>query len=210
MIFEPIHSYRNQHTQPHTGLTRRRPVRPLELRTFRRFTGLRRTNGLTVQEANGNVGQANAFPFRRTVTEGRTAETILTRESAVSLSHITHLLSMFTHTLCSPVCHIITIHTHLDWIICTSDIQGSSCSSDMFWCENGPCIQRSLRCNGITDCPYDNSDELDCQLAVCKSTGWPSQLALELPRLTSRRNIASETQQQQNNNLQLTLIDICD
>lgn len=32
----------------------------------------------------------------------------------------------------------------------------------MFRCENGPCIQQSLRCNGHVDCPYDQSDELDC------------------------------------------------
>lgn len=48
------------------------------------------------------------------------------------------------------------------------DDNGKSCSSDMFWCENGPCIQRSLRCDGTIDCPYDTSDELDCQLASCK------------------------------------------
>jgi hypothetical protein len=64
------------HTQPHTGLTLRRPGRPLELRTFRQCTGLRRMNGLTVQEANGNVGQANAFRLRHTVTGDRIAGTI--------------------------------------------------------------------------------------------------------------------------------------
>lgn len=200
MIFWTIHSNHNQHTQPHTGLTLRRPGRPLELHTFRQCTGHRRMNALTVQEANGNVGQVNAFHSRHTVTGDRIAGTIPMKESAVSLSHITHLLSMFTHILCSPVCHIITIHTYFDWIICTSDVQGSSCSSDMFWCENGPCIQRSLRCNGITDCPYDNSDELDCQLAVCKSTGWPSQHASELPTLTSRR----KSLQKNNNNKIIT------
>jgi hypothetical protein len=33
----------------------------------------------------------------------------------------------------------------------------------MFWCENGPCIINSLRCNGQVDCPFDDSDELDCR-----------------------------------------------
>ncbi|XP_037931811.1 basement membrane-specific heparan sulfate proteoglycan core protein [Teleopsis dalmanni] len=36
------------------------------------------------------------------------------------------------------------------------------CGFNMFRCENGPCIQANLRCNGIVDCPLDISDELDC------------------------------------------------
>lgn len=42
---------------------------------------------------------------------------------------------------------------------------GRSCDRNMFRCENGPCIQGALRCNGRVDCPFDTSDELDC----CKS-----------------------------------------
>ncbi|XP_017768750.1 PREDICTED: basement membrane-specific heparan sulfate proteoglycan core protein-like isoform X5 [Nicrophorus vespilloides] len=37
-----------------------------------------------------------------------------------------------------------------------------ACTRDEFRCENGPCISMELRCNGKTDCPLDNSDELDC------------------------------------------------
>ncbi|KAM8721215.1 hypothetical protein ACLKA7_007133 [Drosophila subpalustris] len=36
------------------------------------------------------------------------------------------------------------------------------CPSTTFRCENGPCIALGLRCNGMVDCPYDASDELDC------------------------------------------------
>lgn len=47
------------------------------------------------------------------------------------------------------------------------DEDGSDCARDMFWCENGPCIMSSLRCNGRLDCPYDDSDELDCRKFFC-------------------------------------------
>lgn len=41
--------------------------------------------------------------------------------------------------------------------------EGRACSLNMFRCENGPCIDEKLRCNGINDCPFDMSDELDCE-----------------------------------------------
>lgn len=37
-----------------------------------------------------------------------------------------------------------------------------ACAPNMYRCENGPCIQLALRCNGNFDCPLDISDELDC------------------------------------------------
>lgn len=37
-----------------------------------------------------------------------------------------------------------------------------ACDRGYFRCENDPCIREELRCNGINDCPYDMSDELDC------------------------------------------------
>lgn len=40
---------------------------------------------------------------------------------------------------------------------------GKQCLLNMFRCENGPCIDQRFRCNGINDCPFDSSDELDCQ-----------------------------------------------
>lgn len=39
---------------------------------------------------------------------------------------------------------------------------GKGCLLNMFRCENGPCIDEQFRCNGVNDCPYDTSDELDC------------------------------------------------
>lgn len=45
----------------------------------------------------------------------------------------------------------------------TKDEEGRDCDRNMFRCENGPCILNSLRCNGIVDCPFDTSDELDCR-----------------------------------------------
>lgn len=32
----------------------------------------------------------------------------------------------------------------------------------MYRCENDPCIPESQRCNGVIDCPFDESDELNC------------------------------------------------
>lgn len=43
------------------------------------------------------------------------------------------------------------------------DEVGKGCLLKMFRCENGPCIDQKFRCNGINDCPLDNSDELDCE-----------------------------------------------
>lgn len=45
--------------------------------------------------------------------------------------------------------------------------EGQACPLNMFRCENGPCIDQTLRCNGIIDCPLDISDELDCD-PICK------------------------------------------
>ncbi|CAH2103371.1 unnamed protein product [Euphydryas editha] len=36
------------------------------------------------------------------------------------------------------------------------------CGKSQWRCENGPCIDARLRCNGQTDCPHDGSDEFDC------------------------------------------------
>ncbi|XP_041563042.1 basement membrane-specific heparan sulfate proteoglycan core protein isoform X19 [Drosophila elegans] len=36
------------------------------------------------------------------------------------------------------------------------------CPPTSFKCDNGPCISLGLRCNGRIDCPYDESDEVDC------------------------------------------------
>lgn len=41
---------------------------------------------------------------------------------------------------------------------------GKGCLLNMFRCENGPCIDKQYRCNGHNDCPFDTSDELDCQI----------------------------------------------
>ncbi|KRF94154.1 uncharacterized protein Dmoj_GI15893, isoform G [Drosophila mojavensis] len=37
------------------------------------------------------------------------------------------------------------------------------CPPTAFRCENGPCIALTARCNGVIDCPFDASDELDCE-----------------------------------------------
>lgn len=42
------------------------------------------------------------------------------------------------------------------------DQVGKGCLLNMFRCENGPCIDEQFRCNGYNDCPFDTSDELDC------------------------------------------------
>lgn len=43
------------------------------------------------------------------------------------------------------------------------EVVGKGCLLNMFRCENGPCIDEQFRCNGRNDCPFDTSDELDCQ-----------------------------------------------
>ncbi|XP_050682975.1 basement membrane-specific heparan sulfate proteoglycan core protein isoform X5 [Leptidea sinapis] len=43
-------------------------------------------------------------------------------------------------------------------------VLSETCPRNEWRCENGPCIPLNLRCNGRRDCPYDNSDELDCSL----------------------------------------------
>ncbi|XP_048488585.1 basement membrane-specific heparan sulfate proteoglycan core protein isoform X3 [Plutella xylostella] len=39
---------------------------------------------------------------------------------------------------------------------------GDGCNRNEWRCENGPCISSARRCDGHVDCPYDDSDELDC------------------------------------------------
>lgn len=52
----------------------------------------------------------------------------------------------------------------------TKDYEGRNCEPGMFRCENGPCIQESLRCNGRVECPFDQSDELDCVTTTPRPT----------------------------------------
>lgn len=42
------------------------------------------------------------------------------------------------------------------------DDDDRACAPHMFRCENSPCIPEYLKCNGVVDCPFDISDELDC------------------------------------------------
>lgn len=66
------------------------------------------------------------------------------------MSHIHIILE--NHTKNIQNCYI-----HKD-----EDVVGTGCLLNMFRCENGPCIDEQKRCDGINDCPLDNSDELDC------------------------------------------------
>lgn len=51
------------------------------------------------------------------------------------------------------------------------DDDDRACAPHMFRCENSPCIPEHLHCNGVVDCPFDISDELDCDVLtrLCKS-----------------------------------------
>ncbi|XP_028173989.1 basement membrane-specific heparan sulfate proteoglycan core protein isoform X3 [Ostrinia furnacalis] len=52
------------------------------------------------------------------------------------------------------------------------------CPRNQWRCENGPCIDSNRRCDGRIDCPFDDSDELDCPAgspAALKLKTYPSQ-----------------------------------
>lgn len=42
----------------------------------------------------------------------------------------------------------------------------TGCKRGEFRCENGPCVNQVLRCDGQVDCPFDISDELDCTYKI--------------------------------------------
>ncbi|XP_048508165.1 basement membrane-specific heparan sulfate proteoglycan core protein isoform X9 [Athalia rosae] len=54
------------------------------------------------------------------------------------------------------------------------DPNTARCAENEWRCENGPCIPTSKRCDNKVDCPFDNSDELDCESssATCSPQEW--------------------------------------
>ena len=72
---------------------------------------------------------------------------------------LTSFTLLFTYIFSSFARRLIA--THFNRIETTT--QQQACAPNMFHCENGPCISSALHCNGVNDCPYDTSDELDCE-----------------------------------------------
>lgn len=73
---------------------------------------------------------------------------------------------VFIHHIHTTSTYLMNLH-----IIWYLDDEGRDCDRNMFRCENGPCINSALRCNGRVDCPYDTSDELDCRKST-HASGW--------------------------------------
>ena len=46
----------------------------------------------------------------------------------------------------------------------------SKCSEDEFVCEDGQCLNMEFRCNGVINCPNDNTDENDCSMVIMDET----------------------------------------
>ncbi|ERL95821.1 hypothetical protein D910_00386, partial [Dendroctonus ponderosae] len=68
-----------------------------------------------------------------------------------------------------------------------SDESNCGCKRGEFRCENGPCINQVLRCDGHVDCPFDISDELDCTYKVGFSSAGAD--GLQLRTYPSQQNI---------------------
>ncbi|XP_043063469.1 modular serine protease-like [Drosophila ficusphila] len=57
------------------------------------------------------------------------------------------------------------------------------CPPTSFKCDNGLCISLGLRCNGRIDCPYDSSDEADCnQISNEIDRKWATHSTTETPK----------------------------
>lgn len=65
------------------------------------------------------------------------------------------------------------------WLSLASTQSHSECPVGQFRCENGPCIDESLRCDGSINCPRDSSDELDCPLHFIGPTRYRKSVAVE-------------------------------
>lgn len=66
----------------------------------------------------------------------------------------------------------ITSHICSTYKKVPEEIEEKPCAKDMFRCENGPCIHESLHCDGVIDCPFDISDELDCHTLYYNFCKW--------------------------------------
>ena len=70
----------------------------------------------------------------------------------------------------------------------SSKLTLSSCLEDEFTCFEGSCVSMDLRCDGKVDCPFDESDELECDHVVIPDTYVSSKMAPPLER-TEKKNI---------------------
>ena len=88
-----------------------------------------------------------------------------------AFTNITHLKSKYQsyflgkHSLTfesDPRCGQSSVANHT--------ILFSNCEEHEFTCEDGYCLSMDFRCNGVINCPSDNTDEANCSIVVMDNT----------------------------------------
>ena len=85
------------------------------------------------------------------------------RTNSTDLTYRSYFLGKQSITIESdPRCKIDSAHNRT--------ILFSNCAEDQFTCEDGHCLSMDFRCNGVVNCPDDNTDEANCHIIVKENT----------------------------------------